>query len=208
MLQKKLFLFDYDLTFYSMEAGIIQEIDRRISRYIERKTGMPFKDADELRQDFFREYGTTLRGLTKHYGVKPSDFLEYVLDVPEEVIPGPDPEISALLETIPQPKYIFTNAWGEYVRKSLDKMELSGYFLGIFDIIKFNYRCKPEEIVYIETCREIGIPPSETVLVEDSPENIKTARTLGMTTVSVGERARGCADFHVSYLKDLGNFLE
>ena len=44
---------------------------------------------------------------------------------------------------------------------------------------------KPDPRIYQHACRELGIPPSAAVFLDDIGRNLKTARQLGMTTIKV-----------------------
>jgi len=46
---------------------------------------------------------------------------------------------------------------------------------------------KPDPRIFIAACERLGIVPSEAVFLDDIGSNLKTARSLGMTTIKVVE---------------------
>ncbi len=46
---------------------------------------------------------------------------------------------------------------------------------------------KPDPRIYEWACREMGVPPSESVFLDDIGRNLKTARQLGMRTIKVDD---------------------
>jgi putative hydrolase of the HAD superfamily len=46
---------------------------------------------------------------------------------------------------------------------------------------------KPDPRIFLTACERLGIAPSEAVFLDDIGSNLKTARSLGMTTIKVVE---------------------
>ena len=46
---------------------------------------------------------------------------------------------------------------------------------------------KPDPRIFVTACERLGIVPSEAVFLDDIGSNLKTARSLGMTTIKVAE---------------------
>jgi epoxide hydrolase-like predicted phosphatase len=46
---------------------------------------------------------------------------------------------------------------------------------------------KPDPRIYAIACERLGVPPGESVFLDDIGGNLKVARSLGMTTIKVGE---------------------
>jgi putative hydrolase of the HAD superfamily len=55
--------FDLDETLYPASSGLWAAIRERINAFMQERMGFPPDQIEELREQFFREYGTTLRGL-------------------------------------------------------------------------------------------------------------------------------------------------
>ena len=79
--KKSFWIFDLDNTIYDSKTKIFDQIDLRMKKFISSRLNISEKEAFKIQKKFYREYGTTLSGLTKHYQVKPNEFLKYVHDV-------------------------------------------------------------------------------------------------------------------------------
>ena len=64
-------LFDLDNTLYPKSLGIFDQVVERIRNYMEDCLGFEKSLARELRQEYIRKYGSTLRGLMVHYNLNP-----------------------------------------------------------------------------------------------------------------------------------------
>ena len=71
-------LFDLDNTLYPASCNLFAQVDRRIGAFIAEKFGIGAAEARIMQKRFFREHGTTLRGLMTEHGTEPHAFLDYV----------------------------------------------------------------------------------------------------------------------------------
>ena len=78
---KDVWIFDLDNTLYSSKTKIFDQIDERMKLFISKKLNISFEKAFTLQKKFYKEYGTTLYGLMKHYNFQPKEFLNFVHDV-------------------------------------------------------------------------------------------------------------------------------
>jgi putative hydrolase of the HAD superfamily len=53
---------------------------------------------------------------------------------------------------------------------------------------------KPDPRIYLLACRELGVEPSRTAVLDDSGGNLKPARALGMATIKVDDPRRALAE--------------
>jgi putative hydrolase of the HAD superfamily len=70
-------------------------------------------------------------------------------------------------------------------------------FLDLFDVIVESSRIgvrKPEPAFYRIACEELGIEPTEAVMLDDLGVNLKPARELGMKTIKVVDETRALAE--------------
>jgi putative hydrolase of the HAD superfamily len=181
-------IFDLDNTLYPPERELFSLIDVRINRYMQEVVGIPAREVDGLRRRYWAEYGVTLQGLIRHYGVDAEDYLEYVHDVDVAGRLARDPELRLALESLPQRKAVFTNGSHGHARRVLDTLGLTDLFEDIFDIRVAAYRPKPFPDPYHKVLECLALPASRCVMVEDSLDNLRTAKELGMGTILV------CAD--------------
>jgi putative hydrolase of the HAD superfamily len=182
-------LFDLDNTLYSPEHKLFTLIDERIKRYMIEVVGIPGEEVDDLRRSYWQRYGVTMRGLMRHYGIDPEHYLAYVHDVDVAGRLRPDPELRRALETLPQRRVIFTNSSIDHSERVLNALGLGDTFEEIFDIRVAGYLPKPYPEPYRAVLARIGTPAARCVMVEDSPDNLRTAKELGMGTILVGNGA-------------------
>jgi putative hydrolase of the HAD superfamily len=183
-------LFDLDNTLYSPEHRLFNLIDRRINRYMNEVVGIPLENVDELRRGYWQRYGVTMRGLMHHHGIDPEDYLAYVHDVDVTERLRPDPGLRRALEAIPLRRVIFTNSSSAHSERVLAALGLSGAFEQIFDIRVADYLPKPYPEPYHAVLSRIGVSADRCIMVEDAPENLRTAKELGMGTILVGNDDR------------------
>ncbi len=179
--------FDLDDTVYASANGLWQTLRQRIGLYMTERLGMDPDAAAQLRMKYFQTYGTTLRGLQVHHHVDADDYLAYVHDVPLERYLQPAPALGALLDSLPVPRWIFTNADVNHARRVLARLGIEDCFAGIIDIHALNFVCKPDPAAYICALARAGNPdPTACVMLDDALRNLAPAHALGFTTVLVG----------------------
>jgi len=182
-------LFDLDNTLYSAEQDVGNLVGRRITRYMIEVAGIPPDDVDELRHSYWKRYGLTMRGLMRHHGVDPEDYLSYVHDVDIAGTLRPDPELCRALQSLPLRRAVFTNSTMDHSKRVLNALGLDNIFEEIFDIRVADYLPKPYPEPYHAVLDRLGIAASRCIMVEDSPDNLKTAKDLGMGTILVGQKS-------------------
>ena len=182
--------FDLDDTIYPSTSGLWPAIRERMGRYMWERLNLPKEDVPHLRKFYFETYGTTLRGLQIHHGVDANDYLAYVHDLPLNAYIHRDPPLKEMIKSLPQSKWIFTNADDMHARRVLAELDLTDCFYGIIDVRAIQFACKPEVVAYQRAMALAGEPePSNCVLLDDSPRNLGPARQLGFFTILVGTNA-------------------
>ena len=177
---------DLDDTVYPSSTGLWGAIRRRMDQYMVERLHMSPDEVHTLRPYYFQTYGTTLRGLQIHHQVDAHEFLAYVHDLPLKEYLLPAPELREILLSIPQKRWIFTNADVNHARRVLSVLELEGVFEGIIDIFALEYACKPNELAYQRAMRIAGArTPAECVLIDDSKTNLDGAKMSGFTTLLI-----------------------
>ena len=184
-------LIDLDETLYALGDALIQTVDRRITEFIVRHTGMPWERADWMRRDLWIRYGTTARGLNRLYDIDQREVYRFAVDsVDPSAHVSPDPLISEALSRIGAPCYVFTNASEEYTRRVLDVLGVAESFAGVFSIEFSFYNPKPSPIYYERIVAALGVPSGEIAFIDDNPGNFAPALDMGMHCIQVG--GRGC----------------
>lgn len=176
-------LFDLDDTLYPTSAGMMQEISTRMSDFMVERVGIPRRDVDRARKDYWDRFGTTLRGLYIERHIDAQAFLDYVHDVRVENYLQRDARLAAMLAQLSESKYIFTNAPEEYARRVLAVLGVEKFFTRIFDINFIEYQSKPTPIAYQKVLGALAVPGHECLLVDDTTRNLAPAQKLGIRTV-------------------------
>ena len=177
-------VFDLDNTLYPASCKLFAQVDHLMMTFIGVELGLDLPKARELQKNYFREYGTTLRGLMINHDVEPQAFMEYVHDIDHSVVP-PNPALERVLARLPGRKLIFTNGSVRHAEKVTERVGIGHHFEAIFDIAAAHYVPKPDIASYRTLVREHDLDPSATVMVEDIARNLIPAASMGMTTVWV-----------------------
>jgi len=178
-------VFDLDQTIYPRHTGLMQAIGERIKMYMIDRMGMDPQIVPELRHRYWKQYGTTSRGLAAQHELDVDDYMDYVHDVPLHQYIGPDPELDAVLGGLSQHKVIFTNATAAHAHAVLRVMRLAHHFEKVYDVYFCSNEGKPALSAYQRLLDALGVEAENCLLVEDSIANLRPAHALGMTTVLV-----------------------
>jgi len=190
----RVILFDLDDTLYPRQAGVMEQIRGLILHYVQTRLNLSPEEANELRQHYFRTYGTTMRGLQIHHQIDPDEYLRAVHDIPLHEYLQPNPELDNVLASIPQQKVVFTNASREHAEQVLNLLGIRQHFDRVIDICDLDYESKPEPSAYERVCVLLDVRPEECVIVEDNSRNLRPAKALGMTTILVQDGSEGVGD--------------
>ena len=182
----RLLLFDLDDTIYPPTSGLWGAISERIALYMTERLSLPPDQVHALRRGYFEKYGSTLRGLQEHHQVDAVEFLQFVHDLPLAQYLTPDPALRPMLLSLPQRRWICTNADSGHARRVLDFLGLSDCFEEIVDICAANFIPKPAPEFYLTALGLAGeTEPQACVFLDDLPRNLAPARALGLGTVLV-----------------------
>jgi pyrimidine 5'-nucleotidase len=180
--------FDLDDTLYPTSSGLWEAIRERMNTYMQKFMDLPVADIVSIRQGYLEKYGTTLRGLQAHYHVDAEDYLAFVHDIPLEKFIRPDPNLRTLLLSLPQRRWIFTNADRNHANRVVNILGLADCFDGIIDIRAVDFACKPDKIAYQRALRITGDDdPTQCVIFDDAVRNLAPASEMGFYTILVGK---------------------
>ena len=183
----------------------MEAVSKRINAYMAMRLGMSRELIDELRPRYWRQYGTTMRGLLVEHGIDPDDYLHYVHDFAVAELIACNEELSHALAGLAWRKVVFTNSSRIHCGRALAALGIEHHFERVIDIKETGYIGKPDERAYSYVLSVLEARPEECVLIDDSAANLRTARGLGMTTVLVGqENNADCADFLIRRIEDIG----
>jgi putative hydrolase of the HAD superfamily len=179
--------FDLDDTLYPSTNGLWEAIREKMNQYMEEILKLPVDEIPALRRHYFITYGTTLRGLQHHHNVDADEFLAYVHDIPLSSYLQPDPHLRSVVQSMPQKKWIFTNADSAHALRVITELGLGGCFDGIIDVRSNGFYCKPQAEAYRSALAYAGETDTRRcVYLDDSPHNLAPATEMGFLTVLVG----------------------
>ena len=177
-------VFDLDNTLYPASSSLFPQIDVRMRQFIAQRLGLPLDEAFVLQKRYYREFGTTLRGLMLVHGLEPEDFLDYVHDIDHTVL-DVAPALDAALASLPGRRLIFTNGSERHAVSVMERLGIASRFDGIFDIKAADFIPKPQPECYLAMLKRFGVDAAGAAMVEDIHRNLKPACDIGMTTVWV-----------------------
>ena len=180
----KEWIFDLDNTLYPREAALFVQIDKRITGYVAKLTGLAPDEARILQKKFYREHGTTLARLMAEHGIDPLHYLTDVHDIDYSVL-KPHPELGEVIAALPGRKHIFTNGDTRHAERTLAALGIEPHFDATFDIVAAGYEPKPRSIAFARFIDTHRLDPREAVMFEDMARNLEQAKKHGMATVLV-----------------------
>lgn len=177
-------VFDLDNTLYPHHVNLWQQVDARIRDFVADLLKISKDDAFRLQKDFYKRYGTTMRGLMTEYGISADDFLAYVHEIDHSPL-EPNPALGAALEKLPGRKLVFTNGSTGHAGNVLERLGIAGHFEDVFDIKAAEFEPKPSPLTYQRFLARHGVDPMRSAMFEDLARNLVVPHELGMTTVLV-----------------------
>lgn len=190
-------IFDLDNTLHNATPHIFPHINRAMTVYLQQYLQLDEAAAGDLRRDYWRRYGATLLGLMRHHATDPGHFLWHTHQFPDlRRMIVREPLLRHALRRLPGRKFVFSNAPAHYARAVLRLLGISDLFDEVFAIERARFRPKPDAYGFLRLCRAHHLRPRRCIMVEDSLENLRTAKKLGMKTVwiSRAERVPGYVD--------------
>ncbi|HYD32293.1 MAG TPA: pyrimidine 5'-nucleotidase [Azospirillaceae bacterium] len=177
-------IFDLDNTLYPASCDLFTQISQRMGEFIAGHFGITVDEARVLQKRFFRDHGTTLRGLMVEHDIDPVPFLEYVHAIDLTPV-DPSPTLDRALEKLPGRKVIYTNGSVRHAENVLGRLGVAHRFDAIFDVVAADYVPKPDPRPYATMVGKLAIDPRRACMVEDIARNLVPAHAMGMTTVWV-----------------------
>jgi len=177
-------VFDLDNTLYPHHVNLWQQVDARIRDYIVDFLQVTHDQAFRLQKDYYKRYGTTMRGLMKEHGLVPDEFLELVHQIDHSAL-TPNPELGAAIARLSGRKLILTNGTRAHAEAVMQRLEIVQHFDDVFDIKAAEFEPKPNAVVYERFLDRHAIDPKRAAIFEDLARNLEVPHALGMTTVLV-----------------------
>jgi putative hydrolase of the HAD superfamily len=189
-------LFDLDNTLHNASASVFADVNVGMTAYMVEHLGLAEAEADALRRAYWLRYGATLLGLVRHHAVAAPHFLHLTHRLPglEARVHGHRHDFAALAR-LPGRRVLLTNAPAAYTARVLGALGIRHWFdavVTIEDMRMFgHWRPKPDTRMFRRLLARLRVPASRCVLVEDTLDHQKAARSLGMGTVWMQRWTRG-----------------
>jgi putative hydrolase of the HAD superfamily len=178
---------------HNASHAIFPAINANMNAYLARLLGDGDTPADEAtvnaaRIEYWKRYGATLLGMVKHHQVKQEDFLReaHRFDNLTSMIRA-ERGLEKLFKRLPGRKILLTNAPLRYSRDVVRHLGLHRHFAQHIPIesmrVHGKLRPKPSRLLLRKLLARARVHASRCVLVEDTLDNLKAAKQLGMRTV-------------------------
>ena len=194
-------LFDVDNTLYPARCNLFAQIDVRIGRDISDWLKVDAEEARSVQKQYWREHGTSMRGMMSLHGVDPRHFLDYVHDIDYSPV-LPNPALDKSLAALPGRKIVFTAGDVSHATHVMERLGVAHHFEAIFDIEAGEYWPKPHQAIYDKLVRKHNVDPTRAAFADDISVNLKPAHDMGMRTVWIRteESVRRAADTNLDHI--------
>ena len=166
-------VFDLDNTLYPHYLNLWQQVDARIRDYIVGFLNVTHDEALRVQKDYYRRYGTTMRGLMEEHGLDPDKFLAVVHEIDHSPL-TPDPALGAAIASLSGRKLILTNGTRRHAEAVMRRLEIEQHFDDVFDIAAADLEPKPRPQVYDRFLKRHGVDPAKAAIFE--PRSTARAR--------------------------------
>jgi putative hydrolase of the HAD superfamily len=183
-------VFDLDNTLYPHHVNLWHQVDERIRDYIMDFLKIGREEAFGLQKDYYRRYGTTMRGLMEEHGLQPDEFLEMVHQIDHSPL-TPNPALGAAIAELSGRKLILTNGTRAHADAVMHRLGIAEHFDDVFDIRAADLEPKPRPKVYERFLARHNVDPNRAVIFEDLARNLEVPHALGMITVLVVPKGAG-----------------
>ena len=199
-------VFDLDNTLYPPAVRLFDQIEVKMTDYMVQLLSIEPAAANELRQQYWQTYGTTLAGLMQEHDIAPDPFLHDVHQIDFSAL-APDPDLAEAIAALPGRKIVYTNGTAPYARQVLSARGLTGLFDAIYGVEHANYYPKPKAAAYELVFKRDGLAADRAAMFEDEARNLAVPFSLGMRTILVNGTRPEKADYIDFETHDLTAFL-
>jgi putative hydrolase of the HAD superfamily len=201
--------FDLDDTLYPASTGLWHAIKERMNIYMRDRMGFDPAKIPQVREKYFLQYGTTLRGLQANHEIDVEDFLAFVHDLPLGDFILPNPSLCEVVAALGTRNLIFTNADAAHARRVLKALALDECFENIVDVNAVAPFCKPMPESFEIAMHLAGeSDPRRCVMIDDLPRTTRAAREAGWYSILFGQDSPHMdADASLTDWRDLASIL-
>ncbi len=187
---RRVWLLDLDNTLHDATRHAFPRINLAMTRYVEERLGLAADAADALRNQYWHRYGATLLGLVRHHGVDPAHFLRetHRFDDMASLVRR-DVRLRAALARLPGRRIVLTNAPAAYAKAVLAALGIAPLIERVVSIESMRFagriQPKPSRAMLRRLVANLRTDAAHCVLLDDTPANLHSARTVGIRTVLV-----------------------
>ena len=187
-------LFDLDNTLHDARPHIFPHINRSMTAYLQEHLDLDEAAASGLRGRYWQHYGATLLGMMRHHSTDPIHFLEQTHRFPDlsPMIVADRAQLAAM-RRLPGRKILYSNAPLAYVGAVMNILGIARDFDAVYAIEDLGFLPKPSFSAFRRLLRRERLHPAQTIMVDDTLANLRTAHRLGIRTVWVSEAAQAPA---------------
>jgi len=183
-------LLDLDNTLHDALEHVFPRINRAMTAFMARRLELPEEQASALRVHYWQRYGATMLGVIRHHGVDAHEFLRETHPFPDlDTIVARDHGLRDALRRLPGRKVVVTNAPAAYARGVLRRLGIAPLLDGLVAVesMRFagRFHPKPSRPMLRRIVARLRVSARRCVLVEDSAQNLVSARACGLRTVLV-----------------------
>ena len=180
--------FDLDDTLYPSSTGLWYAIKDRMNTYMAERMGFAPAEISKIREKYYRQYGTTLRGLEANHEIDVKDFLAYVHDIPLGDYLQPNLDLFELIASLGTRNLVFTNSDASHAKRVLKALALERCFESIVDVNAVAPYCKPMPESFQIAIQIAGeSDPSRCVMIDDLPRTTRAACDAGWFSILFGQ---------------------
>ena len=180
--------FDLDDTLYPASTGLWHAIKERMNIYMRDRMGFDPAEIPQLREKYYLQYGTTLRGLQANHEIDIEEYLAFVHDLPLSDYIQPNPALCELIAALGTRNLIFTNADAAHARRVLNALGVERCFENIVDVNAVAPYCKPMPESFQIALQMAGeSDPGRCVMIDDLPRTTRAARQAGLFSILYGQ---------------------
>lgn len=198
-------VFDLDNTLYPSSARLFDQIEVKMTSYVMSELGVERDEADRLRSQYWRDYGTTLNGLMQVHRIDPAPYLDVVHDIDLSGL-AKAPDLAEAIGALPGRKIVYTNGSRGHADNVMAARGLTGVFDARYGIEDARYRPKPDQQAFEAIFALDGVTATGAAMVEDDLRNLAAPRAMGMRTLWVTDAAHDPAADATT--DDLTDFLQ
>ena len=181
-------VFDLDNTLYPPSARLFDQIEVKMTSYVMSELGVGRDEADSLRSQYWRDYGTTLNGLMQVHRIDPAPYLEAVHDIDLSGL-AQAPELTEAITALPGRKIVYTNGSRGHADNVMAARGLTDAFDARYGIEDARYQPKPDQAAFETVFALDGMTAAGAAMVEDDLRNLAAPRAMGMRTLWVTDAA-------------------